>query len=161
MKTILPLLPALILLGSCTNNRDYKTELLQLGRQEKTIRCNLDNLHARISREWDGINALLETTLPPGMPAEEKSNMLKVRNADLIRMFESFQAIDPAVKQALAAVEEADMAMRNQILDLKAQAQHVESQKMALFEKINRTDGTTALGTYRKLYNDMLRDTCN
>ncbi len=161
MKMFLYLLPALVLLGSCTKTGDYKTELLQLGQQEKAIRCTLGALQTRISSEWDGINALLEAKLPPGMPAEEKSNMLNVRNADLIRMFESFQAIDPAVKQALATVEQADVEMRKQILALKSQAQQIESQKMALFEKISRTGGTPALGAYRKLYNDILRETCN
>ncbi|MBK8966935.1 MAG: hypothetical protein IPM36_09695 [Lewinellaceae bacterium] len=161
MNVFLYFLPALIVLGSCTTRSDYKAELLQLGRQEKTIRCTLGTLQTRISSAWDEVNALMEAKLPPDMPAEEKSNMLNVRNANLIRMFESFQSLDPAVKQALTAVEQADLAMRDQILTLKKQAQQVESQKMALFEKINRAGGTTALETHRKLYNDLLRETCN
>lgn len=161
MKMLFHLLPALLLLGSCTKTGDYETELMQLGREEKALQCTLDSLHSRISTEWDGVNALLKANLPQDMPEEEKANMLRVRNAGLIRMFESFQSVDPAIKQALAAVEQTDVNMRKEILVLKAQAQQVEAHKMALYEKISRTAGAAALASYQKRYSDILRETCN
>ncbi|MCB9316484.1 MAG: hypothetical protein H6569_10125 [Lewinellaceae bacterium] len=116
MKIFLSFVTVLVLLGGCSQTGTFETELMQLGYQEKTILCTLEVLHSRISNEWDGINALLEANLPPDMPKEEKFNMLNVRNANLIRMFESFQTIDPEIKQALDTVEQADVDMRKEIL---------------------------------------------
>ncbi|MGH1433555.1 MAG: hypothetical protein ACRBG0_03750 [Lewinella sp.] len=94
-----------------------------------------------ISTEWDNINNLLETSLPQEMPQEERMNMLKVRNANLIRMFQSFDGLDEAVKVALMKTEEMDKEMTKRITSLKKEANEIESQKRALFEKISQSVG--------------------
>lgn len=89
-----------------------------------------------ITTEWDNINYLLEENLPAEMPSEEKTNMLKVRNASLIRMFQSFDDVDEGVKMALAKTEQLDIEMTKRITVLKKEVQKIESEKIALFQKI-------------------------
>ena len=68
-----------------------KTALLALFEEEKELRCSLAAMKDSISMQWDQINLLLENNMPAEMPGEERANMLKVRNANLIRMFQILQ----------------------------------------------------------------------
>ncbi len=128
--------------------------------QEKEIRCELATLKDSISYEWDNMNAMLEKKLPPGMPAAEKNNILKVRNANLIRMFESFDNAGEEVKNALSEVEKKDREMAARIVMLKEKLQEIESRKMELFEKIGELEGEAAVGDYKEMYRKSIVESC-
>lgn len=150
----------LFLLWSCTEKPNLKKDFLLVFLQEKEIRCELATLKDSIRFEWDEMNALLEKNLPLGMPAEEKNNMLKVRNADLIRMFESFDKAGEEVKSALLEVEQKDREMAARIVLLKEKLQEIESRKMALFEKIGDLESEAAVGDYKEIYRKSINENC-
>lgn len=135
---------------SCSNQKDYEQQLTNVFEQEKSIQCELASMKDSIGQKWDAINALLEKNLPAKMPVAEKSNMLRVRNANLIRMFESFDSMPEAIKLALDEVENEDIKMSERINALKKEAQAIESQKLALFEEIGNSEGEQAVLEYKK-----------
>ena len=160
-------LRALIFLGivqlfmiGCAEKPNHQAVLMKIFLQEKEIHCELASLKDSITHEWDEMNALLEKNLSSNMPAEEKNNMLKVRNAGLIRMFESFDEVDEAVKRALSEVEQKDREITARIVDLKKKSQKIESQKMALFEIMSQLEGEEAVRNYKEMYGRSLKEDC-
>ncbi|WP_236969950.1 hypothetical protein [Membranihabitans marinus] len=89
-----------------------------------------------IATDWDQMNMLLEQSLSPDMPEAEKNNILKVRNASLIRMFESFKEVDTSVQMALLSLEEKDRKMVEKIVELKAQLSDLSKRKNVLLKKM-------------------------
>lgn len=144
----------------CVNKPKEKAALLELFRKEKNLNCQLVSIKDSITTEWDNINHLLEENLPADMPVEEKTNMLKVRNANLIRMFQSYNNIDEGVKMELNKTEQLDMKMTKRITALKQELQKIELEKMALFQKINRTAGAEEVANFRDIHQSLLSDSC-
>jgi hypothetical protein len=159
-KIWLILSPVLFLLWNCTEKPNLKKDFLAVCQQEKEIHCELAALKDSIGYEWDNMNAMLEKNLPPDMPEAEKNNMLKVRNADLIRMFESFDETSEGVKSALLTVEQKDREMAARIVSLKEKLQEIESRKMALFEKIGELEGEAAVRNYKEMYRKSIAERC-
>lgn len=58
----------------------------------------MDDLHKRVDSIWRHTNETLDASLPDNMPPDERRNMLQVRNADLIQMFEVFDSLDNDLK---------------------------------------------------------------
>jgi uncharacterized small protein (DUF1192 family) len=114
-----------------------------------------------ISTEWDHINQLLESGLPADTPEEEKKNMLKVRNAGLIRMFQSYDGMEEEVKVALEQTEQLDMEMSKRITALKKEIQRIESQRIELFQKVEQKEGPQKVDHYRAVYQSVQSAACN
>ena len=91
-----------------------ETVLLELF-QMKNLNCQLAAMKDSITTEWDNINYLLERNLPAEMPSEEKTNMLKVRNASLYPNVPIFDDVDEGVKMVLAKTEQLDIEMTKRI----------------------------------------------
>jgi hypothetical protein len=161
MKIVFYLGTALLILESCSEPTVNREALQTLLLQEKKIKCELIALKAEIIHEWDAINLHLEENLPPAVPEEEKNNMLQVRNANLIRMFESFRDFNHEVKDALKDVEIKDQKISTRINELKKALHKLEANKMLLFDEINRQEGKSALHRYAASYQEALQKTCN
>ena len=58
----------------------------------------MDALHKQVDSIWASTTEMLAVSLPVDMPADERRNMLQVRNAELIQMFEVFELLDNDVK---------------------------------------------------------------
>lgn len=162
MKSIFYFLSLLLfaVLG-CTSKPKLEATLLELFQKEKVLNCQLASMKDSITTEWDSINHLLEENLPAEMPAEEKANMLKVRNANLIRMFQSYDAVDEGVKMALDKTEQLDMEMTQRITALKKEVQKIESEKMMLLQKINEASGADEVARFNDLHQSVLSEKCN
>jgi uncharacterized protein YdcH (DUF465 family) len=145
---------------SCDKPSSDEVVLLELFQKEKELNCSLTLMKDSISMEWDNINTLLKNTLPSNMPSQERANMLKVRNANLIRMFQSFDDVDETVKVALSKTEQIDQEMTKRITSLKKEANQIESQKIALFEKINQTSGAEEVARMKEVNKALLSQEC-
>ncbi|MCB0537905.1 MAG: hypothetical protein KDE33_10320 [Bacteroidetes bacterium] len=160
-KSVLYIIPLLfICLTGCNTKNREETALLNMFHKEKELSCQLASMKDSITLEWDNINGLLEENLPADMPLEEKNNMLKVRNASLIRMFQSFDEVDEEVKKALDKTEKVDMEMSKRITALKREVQKIESEKMMLFQKINETMGAEEVARFKDKRQSVLAEKC-
>jgi hypothetical protein len=155
---LLLLLP--VVLG-CADKPKHEATLLELFQKEKKLSCQLSSMKDSITTKWDNINHLLEENLPAEMPAEEKTNMLKVRNASLIRMFQSYDDVDEGVKMALDKTEQLDLEMAKRIAALKKEVEKIESEKMMLLQKITEASGADEVARFNDLHQSVLSEKCN
>lgn len=141
-----------ITISACVQKPEDETALMELFKKEKVLSCQLASMKDSITTEWDNINLLLEEKLPLDMPLEEKKNILKVRNASLIRMFQSFSDMEEDVKTALSRTERLDREMSKRITVLKHKIQKLESEKMVLLQSINQRAGTDEVARLKTMY---------
>jgi len=100
----------LFLLHSC-NERNEDEFILKWAEKTREIECKIEKLDAQAEKMWDNTNRALEKALPKSVGDYEKENMLKVRNADLIRMFESYESLDSPIKAKVDLTEKMDFAI--------------------------------------------------
>ncbi|GLR17469.1 hypothetical protein GCM10007940_20840 [Portibacter lacus] len=146
---------------NCTQSEAPYNEFHQLINQEKELLCLLESMKDSINNDWAQINILLNEQVPEDMPAEEKNNMLKVRNADLIRMFESYQSMSDDIKEKLTETEKRDQEMGAQIINLKKELKRIESERMIFFEKSVEESDEKTLNELRALRKKTLNADCH
>ena len=161
MKPLVYLL-LVILIGilSCNKNQSVEADLMVLFQKEKELNCRLASMKDSITAEWDNITSLLNQNLPTDMPEAEKANMLKVRNANLIRMFQSFDNVDETIKSALQRTEEMDMKMTKRITSAKRESNNIESQKLTLFEQANNKFGVKEVTRLKSINEKLQTEHC-
>jgi hypothetical protein len=139
---------------------DIKSSLIDLFNEDKELSCKLLSMRDSITIAWDNINYKLEKDLPADMPNAEKTNMLKSRNANLIRMFESFENVDDELKIALDSIELYDIKMAKMILTIRNKREQLEKQKLILFTELSDNNEKEALSEMRNLYHKILNKDC-
>lgn len=152
---------ALLLAAGCQVSPEVpsKDEILLLAHKQKEILCTYQSMRDSISSKWDNMNNLLDQHLPPDMPLEEKNNMLAVRNADLIRMFQTYDQLDYSIKMELSKMESEDSSMVTRIHNMNERSLDLEQQRMDLFNQVNQKDPQSA-NRYAILYDSILNQQC-
>ena len=94
-------------------------------KEEVVIRAHADNLQVLMTRMdslvsvteslWQDVTYTLESELPESMAADERRNMLLVKNADLIRMFQAFSSLDTALQKKVMLAGEKDKTLAAEI----------------------------------------------
>jgi len=124
---------AFLMLG-CQNNSSNE-HIMEWAEASRKIDCQMDNLEETSSEMWDKTNRELEKALPIDIPEFEKSNMLKVRNADLLRMFETYQEMEGPIKAKVDLTEKMDFALADSMRVLQQKQQNLsDSIRLALME---------------------------
>lgn len=100
-----------------------------LQREEQLIHQELDSLKLLIRAEWDSFNRKLEGALPETLPEDERRNMLHVRNAGLIRMFESFALTGDEVSMALDQTAALDEQLARRVVVLKDRLHAIQQER--------------------------------
>lgn len=139
VKTVLFLF-IVVFAYQCKEKMDFQPTLTELASQEAKIKCHIKELQDSINMAWDKMNMELEANLPAKMPEEERTNMLKVKNAPLIRMFESFATLEDSIKMKLEVVEMKDAKTVEQVVAESQKMKTVEEKKMELFSNIQKTE---------------------
>lgn len=112
---------------------DQSTETLQdLTQDEVQLKNELQEMRDSIEDTWDHVNEIISNNLPIDMPPKEKENMLKVRNARLIRMFQSFDDLEPEIKKTVDSAEAFDNIMSQRIVKIRRQLEEIEEEKYRL-----------------------------
>lgn len=95
---------------SCT--QEPSTSLSQEGKrlQEKLTQahCIMEQLNQESVQLWDTVVFVMDEQLPETTPPEERTNLLKVRNASLIRMFEVYSELPDSVQLSIDRAEQQD-----------------------------------------------------
>jgi hypothetical protein len=144
-----------MMLSGCHQSKDKDLDLKMeaLIQKEKEVHCHLTTLKEKITRVWDNIAQLLDENLPEEMPADEKSNMIAVRNANLIRMFQSYESLDTELKDSIQKAESIDLEIMKTINEQKKILEEVGMEKMRLMEELpeeKRTEFTQKLEKMKK-----------
>lgn len=148
----------LIFVHACTNNFTFEQELWDCAAKEQQIRCQRQQLATETEAIWDGVVSRLTVQLPADMPQDEKRNMLAVRNANLIRMFEVYETFNDSIKQTVDVAEKADQQIVNKLAELQSQLEALENKKRTLFLEIE--EASVDLAVYKSRYEAIINEAC-
>lgn len=114
----------LILLGACQLiDSAAVSEVKTLATQQHHLRCQMAVLQLQARTMWDSVAAEMDENLPVEMPADERFNMLNVRNTALIQMFMVYDSLSPKVQHLVERAGVRDSLLSLSIKDINAQAQ--------------------------------------
>lgn len=84
---------------------------------------SMDSLKTLNDSIWREVTQTLERDLPKDLPADERRNMLQLKNADLLQMFQVFDSLDSGLQNKVmqAGKRDQDLAlqMRAIMLDIE------------------------------------------
>ena len=100
--------------------------------KEKELWCEMEEQKKIINEEWNRVNELLEQNFDPMMTDQERENMIKLRNAPLIRMFQSYQYMEHKVGADVDAAEALDEQISQYISRIQLSLDSVMKAKMAI-----------------------------
>lgn len=132
------LLSLIWMVFACQNSPPVEDRLEQLARAFHELDCRQAVLEAETRSSWDGVVEQLDARLPEDMPAAEKHNMLNVRNAGLIRMFETYHTLPDSVQELVGRAEKKDNEIVAALNEIKAQRTTLDQEKRAFFLAIEK-----------------------
>lgn len=132
------LLALTLSLISCRTSPPIESRLEQLALAFHTLDCRQATLELQSRSSWDGVVEQLDARLPVDMPAAEKNNMLMVRNATLIRMFETYHGLPDSVQALVAHAEQKDQEIVALLSALETERSALNAQKRNLFLSIEK-----------------------
>lgn len=91
----------LLVLSACKQDANQPENAAASALLEQTIswHCRLMDLSHQSKVLWDSVALAMDKQLPADMPADERRNMLAVRNTDLIQMFQVYPQLDSSIRQ--------------------------------------------------------------
>ncbi|HMQ50065.1 MAG TPA: hypothetical protein PKA00_21715 [Saprospiraceae bacterium] len=114
-------------------------------------RCQMDELHQASKVLWDSVTLHLSNTLPSDMPADERKNMVAVRNTALIQMFEIYPTLDSSIQQAVENAGLRDVEIAQQMRTLKDSLDTNEAGIQAFMGKLEANSPEQAAAWRNKL----------
>jgi uncharacterized protein YdcH (DUF465 family) len=98
---------------SCADqpSEQWVQEGARLQKQLIEAHCAMEQLNGESKQLWDTVVYAMDEQLPATMPTDERRNMLKVRNASLIRMFEVYPRLPDAVQHQVDEAERKDQEL--------------------------------------------------
>jgi hypothetical protein len=158
LKIILSITLTLVVFLACRSRTSEQLEVLAL--KHRDLACQLSRLQDSVQSHWTSLNVLLENHLPKEMPVEERRNILSVKNAPLIRMFESYSNLTVEVKDAVDAAEQYDFQSARQVTRIRDEIKQLEWQRMQIIGQIGAGEIET-IKRARSRYAEILGGSCN
>lgn len=98
--------------------------------------CKMEELQEQSAQLWDSLVVELSASLPATMPVDERRNMLQVRNAELIRMFQVFPRLPESVRLAVERAEQKDQELAAQMKKEMDRIDQYETKSFAFLQEI-------------------------
>ncbi len=119
------------------------SEAKMLAAQQRDLRCQMTALQLPARTKWDSVAAEMAENLPAEMPADERFNMLNVRNTALIQMFMVYDSLEADVRHLVENAGTRDSLLSLSIKDLNAATQRNARQLDSLLLGIERAEPET------------------
>ncbi|MBC6994771.1 hypothetical protein QWY85_06970 [Neolewinella lacunae] len=133
--------------GAHASVDEHWEQLQPLVHRQQRLRCTMDSLRQQAVQLWDGVVETLDAQLPATMPAEERRNMLAVRNRSLIQMFMAYDSLSPGIQQRveIAGVQDSllALAIKANNAQTEALARTLDSTLMALKPQMSSAEFRT------------------
>jgi hypothetical protein len=108
---------------SCQNSFEEEATILQAVAHRDNLIGSMDSLKTLNDSIWVEVTQTLERDLPKDLPSDERRNMLQLKNADLLQMFQVFDSLDSSLQNKVlqAGKRDQDLAlqMRAIMLDIE------------------------------------------
>lgn len=149
--TSLLLLLTLIVTG-CFQTPNWEAESDRLLLVADSLNVQHAAIIAEIDSLWDETTAVLEASLPEDFPPVDRKIFLSARNADHIRMFQSYSTLPADVQELVDHAGEYDAVLASRIRALHHQKQQYLYQKTQFLESVSLVDQQAA-----QMYADAFR----
>ena len=106
----------------------------------RTWKCRLQSLHTSSVALWDSVTIALNQELPPVMSANEKRNVLAVRNSDLIQMFEIYPQLDTGIQRLVETAGARDSTYAAEMRRVHDSLEIRETRMRALLAEMEQAD---------------------
>lgn len=123
---------------SCQSDTNKQIE--QIARTMKDNSCQMELISKYVDDAWTESIEELGNRLPESLPQQERQNILNLKNANLIRMFESYKTFDDNVHSLVDSMEIRDMSWADSLRQLSLQNQHLEMKMDSLFTLIGDSE---------------------
>ncbi len=128
----------LLPLAGCKTTSEEEIVILKSSEQRDRLVMAMDSLKALNDSIWQEVTKTMEMELPPDLPPDERRNMLQLKNADLIQMFQVFDSLDVRLQNKVMEAGKMDQElaaqMRQIMLDIEAENRTI-AMNMATLEK--------------------------
>lgn len=104
-----------------------------IANQIKVNNCRIQTISNYVDDSWTVSIEELGRLLPKDLPQQERENILNLKNADLIRMFESYKYFSPSVHSLVDSMEQVDYQWADSLRNLSQQNQKLEMKIDSLF----------------------------
>ena len=135
---------ACIFMAGCTKNNSLEKEASVLLEESRDLHKRHLQIEARIDSLWDVTTAVLANNLPADMPPVDRDIFLKSRNAYHIRMFMSFDKLDPSIQEVVNMAAHEDESLADSIRILSEERLAFEKKKNKLLMELEKVDKETA-----------------
>lgn len=126
----------LVIVCGCHSADHWDQRAIQLEADADRLDMAYLQINRSIDSLWDSTTACIARTMPETIPPVDREIFLTSRNANHIRMFESFHML-PETTQSLvdkAAIE--DQKLADRLADLAVQKQMQEKERMAFLSEL-------------------------
>lgn len=124
MKTLIMACLCFFLLMSCGS--EERENLRKLATEKHSLHCEMERFSSQTDSLWNEMEAYLDKNLPADMPPAERSNMVAIRNANLITMFKAFTKLDTATQQKVKEAGATDRSIAEGMKSVKEKLDKVE-----------------------------------
>lgn len=123
----------IILFQSCNESH---TGVLKHAQTIDSISCTIEEIRSKTDSMWVRTMDEVEMLLPEDMPKRERRTMITLKNAELIRLIDSYDRLGSEVHGKIDAMEAFDQKMADSIRTLNFHNQELRMELELLLGKI-------------------------
>lgn len=123
-------------LWSC-ESESKSNEIRDTALKIKSNECRILEITDYVDDSWTTSINELSGYLPEDLPQQERENILHLKNAELIRMFESYEDFDPEGHALVDSMEQLDVVWADSLRHLSLENQDLSMKMDSLFSLID------------------------
>jgi hypothetical protein len=128
----------------CGGSENWRIEEEKLYSRMMELQTRHSEINSSIDSLWDATSSMLDEALPADLPPVDRNIFLNSRNADHIRMFMSFEKIDPALQKLVNDAGIQDKKLAQALHTLLEEKLEFERDKLDFIRKVEKHDGSAA-----------------
>jgi len=119
--------------------------------ESKQLNCANQRYERTIDSLWDVVSTRLDQVLPDTMPPGRRENMIKIRNAGLLKQFKIFYTtLDTVSLNLITRSGQIDSLIARQVMELKVQRETQEKRVLDFLMKVEHQNPQAALQWNKK-----------
>lgn len=139
-------IPMILLLMSpgCMFEFPEEQVLIENYQQRKILVEQMNDLQLKVDSIWLIANIQLDHSLPVTMPDDDRNNILQIRNADLIQMFEVYDSLDINLQNLIKTTGAKDWIIAQEMREVMTKIDMLDSVINSNLELLSKKDNKKA-----------------
>lgn len=138
------LVSLVLVFAFCDIRHAEETTVLDTIGALKSLSRDMDSLKSLNDNMWNQVSQTIERAIPADLPVTEKQNLLMVKNADLIQMFEVFESLDDALQHQVLEAGKSDQETAQKMRDIMTKVDELNKTLSQNLATLTKKDPVTA-----------------